>query len=182
MGFTKFCAALLNHTDPELQAIPRAVLEQVQYSLCPLFPVCPRVVSQCPLSLGQAPSWQLRCWGGAGALVAGQLQVPGDTWPATARVGFVSLSGLGSAERAPEQLGHTPCCRLPHALPLHRQRGGPGAGTAAADPLHPDTADLGHHGTATGLGPDPRPPTGECGTPGCWSPFGKRIICARYPA
>ncbi|KAM4890670.1 LOW QUALITY PROTEIN: tRNA (32-2'-O)-methyltransferase regulator THADA-like [Sylvia borin] len=28
MGFTKFCAALLNHPDPELQAIPRAVLEQ----------------------------------------------------------------------------------------------------------------------------------------------------------
>ncbi|KAL2298502.1 hypothetical protein Nmel_015501, partial [Mimus melanotis] len=28
MGFTKFCAALLNHPDPELHAIPRAVLEQ----------------------------------------------------------------------------------------------------------------------------------------------------------
>ncbi|KAJ7423775.1 thyroid adenoma-associated protein [Willisornis vidua] len=28
MGFTKFCAALLNHPDVELQAIPRAVLEQ----------------------------------------------------------------------------------------------------------------------------------------------------------
>ncbi|XP_041890886.1 thyroid adenoma-associated protein homolog isoform X1 [Corvus kubaryi] len=28
MGFTKFCAALLNHPHPELQAIPRAVLEQ----------------------------------------------------------------------------------------------------------------------------------------------------------
>ncbi|KAL9834453.1 tRNA (32-2'-O)-methyltransferase regulator THADA-like isoform 1-T1 [Geothlypis trichas] len=28
MGFTKFCAALLNHPDLELQAIPRAVLEQ----------------------------------------------------------------------------------------------------------------------------------------------------------
>ncbi|XP_030913328.1 thyroid adenoma-associated protein homolog [Geospiza fortis] len=28
MGFTKFCAALLKHPDPELQAIPRAVLEQ----------------------------------------------------------------------------------------------------------------------------------------------------------
>ncbi|KAF4790367.1 thyroid adenoma-associated protein [Turdus rufiventris] len=28
MGFTKFCAALLNHPDPELQAIPRSVLEQ----------------------------------------------------------------------------------------------------------------------------------------------------------
>ncbi|XP_058707040.1 thyroid adenoma-associated protein homolog isoform X3 [Poecile atricapillus] len=28
MGFTKFCAALLNYPDPELQAIPRAVLEQ----------------------------------------------------------------------------------------------------------------------------------------------------------
>lgn len=42
MGFTKFCAALLNHPDPELQAIPRSVLEQVQYSLCPLLPVCPR--------------------------------------------------------------------------------------------------------------------------------------------
>ncbi|XP_038008017.1 LOW QUALITY PROTEIN: thyroid adenoma-associated protein homolog [Motacilla alba alba] len=28
MGFTKFCAALLSHPDPELQAIPRAVLEQ----------------------------------------------------------------------------------------------------------------------------------------------------------
>ncbi|XP_017669552.1 PREDICTED: thyroid adenoma-associated protein homolog [Lepidothrix coronata] len=28
MGFTKFCAALLNHPDAELQAIPRAMLEQ----------------------------------------------------------------------------------------------------------------------------------------------------------
>lgn len=42
MGFTKFCAVLLNHPDPELQAIPQAVLEQVQYSWWPLFPVRPR--------------------------------------------------------------------------------------------------------------------------------------------
>ncbi|XP_074015836.1 tRNA (32-2'-O)-methyltransferase regulator THADA-like [Numenius arquata] len=28
MGFTKFCAALLNHPDPELQAIPQNMLEQ----------------------------------------------------------------------------------------------------------------------------------------------------------
>ncbi|XP_066418463.1 tRNA (32-2'-O)-methyltransferase regulator THADA-like [Molothrus aeneus] len=34
MGFTKFCAALLNHPDPELQAIPRAVLEQGLEALC----------------------------------------------------------------------------------------------------------------------------------------------------
>lgn len=60
MGFTKFCAALLNHPDPELQAIPRAVLEQVQYSSC--VPGSTRVVSQCPPSLWQALSWQLRCW------------------------------------------------------------------------------------------------------------------------
>lgn len=29
MGFTKFCAALLNHPDTELQAIPQTMLEQV---------------------------------------------------------------------------------------------------------------------------------------------------------
>lgn len=48
MGFTKFCAALLNHPDPELQAIPRAVLEQVQCSSSPCFPCTPgstRVIS-----------------------------------------------------------------------------------------------------------------------------------------
>lgn len=179
MGFTKFCAALLNHPDLELQAIPRAVLEQVQYSSCSLFPMHPRehqdyfLVSPLP---GASTLLAAEMLVQAGALLAGQLQVPG-----TSGVDFVSLSGLGSTGWAPEQLDHAPCCRLPHALPLHRQRGGPGAGTATPDPLHPDTADLGCHSTATGLGPDPRPPAGECGTPGCWSPLGNRVICARYP-
>lgn len=38
MGFTKFCAALLNHPDAELQAIPQTMLEQVLCSFCPTFP------------------------------------------------------------------------------------------------------------------------------------------------
>lgn len=69
MGFTKFCAALLNHPDLELQAIPRAVLEQVQYSWCLLFP---RGAPEAFLhSLGQAPYWQLRCWCPPGRVAAG---------------------------------------------------------------------------------------------------------------
>lgn len=41
MGFTKFCAALLNHPDAELRAIPQTVLEQVPCLFCPLFPPWP---------------------------------------------------------------------------------------------------------------------------------------------
>jgi len=41
MGFTKFCAALLNHPDVELQAIPQTMLEQVPHSFCPTFPPMP---------------------------------------------------------------------------------------------------------------------------------------------
>lgn len=68
MGFTKFCAALLNHPNPELQAIPRAVLEQVQYSLCPLFPVCPRE-HQSHFSVSPLP--------GASTLLAAEMLVRG---------------------------------------------------------------------------------------------------------
>lgn len=55
MGFTKFCAALLNHPDTELQAIPRTMLEQVPGSFCPTFPLHPgshRALSLCPRTLG----------------------------------------------------------------------------------------------------------------------------------
>jgi len=171
MGFTKFCAALLNHPDVELQAIPQTMLEQVPHSFCPTFPPMP-----CPGDpQGHVPLFPHP---GASTHLAAEMPwcrvsaadpltcraVAGSSQQVSNRIlgGFCS-SGLRSTKRTPEQLHHTPCCRLPHALPLHRQRGGPGAGTAAADPLRPDAAGLGHHGPAAGLGPDPRPPAGECG-------------------
>lgn len=42
MGFTKFCAALLNHPDKELQAIPQTMLKQVPGLFCPTFLLYPR--------------------------------------------------------------------------------------------------------------------------------------------
>lgn len=78
MGFTKFCAALLNHPDPELQAIPRAVLEQVQYSSCPLFPMCPR---EPPGSFLSVPTpW-------ANTLLAAEMLVQGWCPPGRAAAG-----------------------------------------------------------------------------------------------
>lgn len=55
MGFTKFCAALLNHPDKELQAIPQTMLEQVPRSFCPTFSPCPEEPQGrglCPSTLG----------------------------------------------------------------------------------------------------------------------------------
>lgn len=98
MGFTKFCAALLNHPDPELQAIPRSVLEQVQYSLYPLFPQgAPGSFLSVSAPWGKHPSGS---WDASvelvqtGALLAGQLQVPGDRFPATSQVILVLCQGL----------------------------------------------------------------------------------------
>lgn len=61
MGFTKFCAALLNQPDAELQAIPQTMLEQVPCSFRPTFPLCPGESQGCPPTLGRAPAWQPRC-------------------------------------------------------------------------------------------------------------------------
>lgn len=156
MGFTKFCAALLNHPDAELQAIPQTVLEQVPCSLCSEEPQGRVPVSPHPGASTRLAAEMLRCGLGAACALAcgaaaGSSRILG---------GFCSL-GLRNTERTPEQLDHAPCRWLPHALPLHCQRGGPDAGTAAADPLRPDAAGLGRHGPAAGLGPDPRPPAGE---------------------
>lgn len=133
MGFTKFCAALLNHPDTEMQAIPQTILDQV---LMLAFHSSPASVSSSPGEVLQA--------GGCGLHQASFTSLDG-----------LCFSGVRSTEWTPEQLNNAPCCRLPHALPLHCQWGKPSPGTSTSDPLHPDTAGTGHHGPATGLGPNP---------------------------
>lgn len=89
MGFTKFCAALLNHPDTELQAIPQTMLDQV---LCLFFPVFPR-----PQGCVCVPAGPVLA---AGPLPCGEgssLQVSSGVWMGFVSQGLEALSGPRSS-------------------------------------------------------------------------------------
>lgn len=91
MGFTKFCAALLNHPDTELQAIPQTMLDQV---LCLFFPVFPRPQGcVCVPAVPVSAAGPLRC----GAAAGSSLQVSSGVWMGFVSQGLEALSGPRSS-------------------------------------------------------------------------------------
>jgi len=87
MGFTKFCAALLNHPNTELQAIPQTILDQVLCLYLLAFHSSPASISSSP---GESTSRGCcRVVLAADPLPAGRLRAPPSKFPPV-WLGFVS--------------------------------------------------------------------------------------------